>query len=173
MYLLPVLTFYKIFFKRETWRDLPKFNILKGFLQDIKDVFVNTPAQRRRYADHLKSMELHHHAKFRYLIHRMVFYAKEYIEYWPRFFKTELQDNAKNAKLAKILSILQDKQKRGVITIYIHFISIFSKEFVHTLDFFQQKNTPVFPFVELRLQHLDFYLQSNQISSNFGTSLEI
>ena len=102
----------------------------------------------------------------------MVFYAKEYIEYWPRFFETELQNNVKNTKLAKIHSILQDEEQRGVITIFIHFISIFSKEFVHTLDFFQQKNTPVFPFIELRLQHLDSYLQSNQNSSNFGTSLE-
>ena len=109
MYLLPVLTFYKIFFKRETWRDLPKFNILKGFLQDIKDVFVNTPARRRRYADHLKEHGIASPCKIPLpnttqwnSWFRMIFYVKEYIEYWPRFFETELQDNAKNAKLALV-----------------------------------------------------------------------
>jgi hypothetical protein len=64
---------------------------------------------------------------------------------------------------------------QGVITtIYFHFISPFSKEFVHThtLDFFQQKNSPIFPFIEPQLQHLDSYLQSNQVSSNFGPLIE-
>ena len=82
-------------------------------------------------------------------------------EYWPSFFENELQNNTRNEKIAKIHVILQNEQQREVITIYIHFISIFSKEFVHTLDFFQQKNALIFPFVELRLQHLNSYLQSN------------
>ncbi|RIA98096.1 hypothetical protein C1645_813137 [Glomus cerebriforme] len=120
----------------ETWRDLPQFNILKRFLQDIKDVFVNTPARRRR------------------------------------FFEAELQDNIRNEKLAKIQSILQNVREKRIITIYIHFISNFSKEFVHTLNFFQQKNTPVFPFIELQLQQLNSYLESNRILSDFGSSLE-
>src|SRR5439155_27013305 len=102
----------------------------------------------------------------------MVFYAKDHIEYWISFFEAELQDNNRNEKIAKIYGILQNKQQRRIIIIYIHFISIFSKEFVDTLDFFQQKNSPIFPFVEARLQQLTSYLQSNRTSSDFGPSLE-
>ncbi len=32
------------------------------------------------------------------------------------------------------------------------------KEFVETLDFFQQKNLPIFPFIEAQLQNLTSYL---------------
>src|SRR6266511_2604583 len=76
---------------------------------------------------------------------QMVFYTKDYIEYWPSFFEAELQENNRNEKIAKINAILHNEQQKGIIIIFIHFISIFSKEFVETLDFFQQKNLPVFP----------------------------
>lgn len=148
-------------------------------MQDIKDIFVNTPARRRRYTIHLKEHGIATPCKIPLpnvtrwnSWFRMIFYAKDYIEYWPSFFEAELQTNTRNEKIAKIHAILQDNQQRGVITIYIHFISIFSKEFVHTLDFFQQKNLPIFPFIEPRLQHLDSYLQSNRVSSNFGPIIE-
>ncbi|RIA95448.1 hypothetical protein C1645_816677 [Glomus cerebriforme] len=151
----------------------------KKFLQDIKDVFVNTSARRRQYANHLKEHGIMSPCKI--LLpnatrwnswFRIVCYAKDHIDYWPSFFEAELQDNIRNEKLAKIQSILQNVREKGIITIYIHFISNFSKEFVRTLDFFQQKNTPVFPFVELQLQQLNSYLESNRISSDFGFSLE-
>lgn len=140
------------------WRDFPQFNVLKSFLQDIKDVFVNTPARRRRYTNHLKEhgiispckIPLPNATRWNSWF-RMIIYAKDYIEYWPSFFESELQNNAGNAKLVKIHNTLQNEQERGVIVIFIHFISIFSKEFVDTLDFFQQKNMPVFPFIESRL----------------------
>lgn len=148
-------------------------------MQDIKDVFVKTPARRRRYATHLKEHGIASPCKIPLpnttrwnSWFRMVFYAKDHIDYWTSFFEAELQNNTNNEKIAKIYDILQNEQQRGVIIIYIHFISAFSKEFVDILDFFQQKNSPVFPFVEAQLQQLTSYLQSNRISSDFGPLLE-
>ena len=60
----------------------------------------------------------------------------------------------------------------GIITIYLNFISSYAKEFVQTLDFFQQLKKPVFPFVELRLQHLTAYIETYRNSDNFGPFLE-
>jgi hypothetical protein len=102
---------------------------------------------------------------------RMVLYTKEYINYWPHFFESELQENLDNTTLLDIHNTLQNEQQMGIIRIYIYFISIFSQEFIQTLDFFQQKNQPVFPYIETRLQHLATYLESNRTAENFGSDL--
>ena len=67
---------------------------------------------------------------------------------------------------------MQNEQELGVITIYLHFISSYAKEFVQDLDFFQKLKKPVFPFVELRLQHLTAYIETYRNSDNFGGILE-
>jgi len=79
---------------------------------------------------------------------RMVFYAKDHIQYWADFFKHEYEQELRNETIKTIHTTLQDPQDIGIITIYIHFISIYAKEIVQDLDFFQQQNKPVFPFVE-------------------------
>jgi hypothetical protein len=40
------------------WRILPQFNILKSFLDKIKEVFVNSPARKGRYLAYLKMHEI-------------------------------------------------------------------------------------------------------------------
>jgi len=102
---------------------------------------------------------------------KMVLYTKEYINYWPHFFESELQENSNNT-LLEIHNTLQNEHERGIITIYVYFISIFSQEFIQTLDFFQQKNLPVFPYIETRLHHLTAYLESNRTAENFGSGLD-
>jgi len=101
----------------------------------------------------------------------MVSYAKDHIIYWSSFFKEELNNDKKNNTLAAINSYFQNEQEIGIITIYLNFISSYAKEFVQDLDFFQQLKKPVFPFVELRLQHLTAYIETYRKSDNFGHSL--
>jgi hypothetical protein len=67
----------------------------------------------------------------------MIFYSKTYIEYWPEFFSHELTIDKKHETLLEINSYLQNQTNLGIIKIYINFISIFAKEFVQNLDFFQ------------------------------------
>ena len=78
----------------------------------------------------------------------MVFYAKNHIQYWADFFRREYEEESRNETVKTIYTTLQNLRDTGIITIYIYFISVFAKEFVQDLDFFQQQNKPVFPFVE-------------------------
>ena len=94
----------------------------------------------------------------------MVFYAKDHIDYWPSFYYQEHENDKNNESVLAVNKILQDEQKRGTITIYINFIAHFAQEFVQDLDFFQQQNKPVFPFVEGRLEQLTSYLEGNCIA---------
>ena len=71
-----------------------------------------------------------------------------------------------------IHTTLQNLRDVGVITIYIYFISIYAKEFVQDLDFFQQQNKPVFSFVEGRLQQLTAFIESNTTAPYFGPEIE-
>ena len=102
----------------------------------------------------------------------MVFYAKDHIQYWADFFKHEYEQELQNETIKTIHTTLQDPQDIGIITIYIHFISIYAKEIVQDLDFFQQQNKPVFPFVEGRLQQLTAFIESNINASYFGSEIE-
>jgi hypothetical protein len=71
--------------------------------------------------------------------------------------------------LKTIIDLLSNTQKFGLITIYINFISLFSRQFVQTLDFFQQQDKPVFPFVENKLQNLSACIE---VAANFGSNLD-
>lgn len=101
----------------------------------------------------------------------MVFYAKNHIDYWPSFYLEEYEKDTKHLSISVINEILQDEQKRKIITIYINFISCYAQEFVQDLDFFQQQNKPVFPFIEGRLEQLTSYLEGNLIAQDFGLDL--
>src|SRR4051794_37511658 len=88
----------------------------------------------------------------------MVFYAKDYNEYWPSFFEAELQNNVKNAKLAKIHTILQDEQEKGIIFVYIHFASVISKEFFIPLIFLNKKKCQFFNILILIYNQIELHL---------------
>ena len=50
-------------------------------------------------------------------------------------------------------------------------MSIYAKEFVQDLGFFQQ-NRPIFPLVEGRLQQLTAYIETNLTAYYFGPEIE-
>ncbi|RGB26376.1 hypothetical protein C1646_770492 [Rhizophagus diaphanus] len=81
--------------------------------------------------------------------------------------KREYEEESQNETVKTIYTTLQNLRDTGIITIYIYFISIFTKEFVQDLDFFQQQNKPVFPFVEGQLQQLTAFIESNITASYF------
>ncbi|CAG8665880.1 11777_t:CDS:2 [Rhizophagus irregularis] len=46
LFLLDSATYMKKYYRKDTWRTLPQFRILKEFLDKIKKVFVHSPARR-------------------------------------------------------------------------------------------------------------------------------
>ena len=148
------------------------------FLSKIKETFVHAPARKGHYLTHLRMHGIEKPCKIPLpnatrwnSWFKMVFYAKDHINYWPSFYYEEYERDKNNESISTINEILQNEQKKGIVTIYINFISCFAQEFVQDLDFFQQQNKPVFPFVEGRLEQITSYLEGNRMAQNFGPDL--
>ena len=73
----------------------------------------------------------------------MVFYTNEHIQYWKDFFNNELSLNSQNEILKTITSLLNSQTQYRLLTIYISFITIFAKQFVQDIDFFQTQNKSI------------------------------
>ena len=84
----------------------------------------------------------------------------------------EHERDKNNESISTINETLQNEITKGIIIIFINFIACFAQEFVQDLDFFQQQNKPVFPFVEGCLEQLTSYIEGNRIAQNFGPDLE-
>ena len=54
----------------------------------------------------------------------MVDYTKTYLPYWNSFFQDELSNDPTNETLKKITKTLSDPYEFGIVSIYIHFISL-------------------------------------------------
>ena len=145
----------------------------------VKDCFVRSPARRGRYLAHLRHYGISSPCKIPLPVStrwnswfKMVEYTKTHLPYWNSFFQDELTNDTTNETLKKITKTLSDPYEFGIISIYIHFISIYAKQFVQDTDFFQKQNKPIFPFVERRLNHLSAFLESNCNSQDFGLDLD-
>ena len=145
----------------------------------IKECFVRSPARRGRYLTHLRHHGISSPCKIPlpvstrwYSWFKMVEYTKTHLPYWNSFFQDELTNDTTNETLKKITKTLSDPYEFGIISIYIHFISIYAKQFVQDTDFFQKQNKLIFPFVERRLNHLSAFLESNCNSQDFGLDLD-
>ncbi|PKC56963.1 hypothetical protein RhiirA1_473230 [Rhizophagus irregularis] len=79
---------------------------------------------------------------------------------------------AKDETLKNILKTLSNPFKFGTISVYIHFIFIYARQFIQDTDFLQKQNKPIFPFVEGCLNHLSAFLKSNCNSQDFGPDLD-
>src|SRR5687767_10651158 len=135
----------------------------------MKDTFVKSPARKRRYLTHLQmngilsSRQIPLPNKTRWSSwFRMIFYLKDHIQFWPGFYEAEYQLDSRNKTIATINSTLCSEQNYKIIVIFVHFICIYAIEFVQDLDFFQQQDKPLFPFVEGRLMQLTSFLESNR-----------
>ena len=164
---------------RDTWRTFAHFEYIKTLLQKIKDCFVHSPARKNRYLAHLRFNGIASPRKIPLPVKtrwntwfEMVFYANEHIQYWMDFFNDELSLEPQHETLKSITSLLNSQTKYRLIKIYISFITIFAKQFVQDLDFFQTQNNPIFPYVESRLANLTAYIQNNRTADFFGGELE-
>jgi hAT family C-terminal dimerisation region len=140
---------------------------------------VYSPARKNRYLNHLRlngnasPRKIPLPVKTRWNTwFEMVFYTNEHIQYWGDFFNNELSLEPQHETLKSITSLLNSQTKYRLIKIYISFITIFAKQFVQDLDFFQTQNKPVFPYVESRLTNLTAYIQNNRTADFFGCELE-
>ena len=102
----------------------------------------------------------------------MVFYTNGHIQYWKDFFNEESSLDSQNETLKSITSLLNSQIKYNLITIYLSFITIFAKQFVQDLDFFQIQNKPIFPYIKSKLTNLTAYIQNNCTADFFGSELE-
>jgi len=102
----------------------------------------------------------------------MVFYTNGHIQYWKDFFNEESSLDSQNETLKSITSLLNSQIKYNLITIYLSFITIFAKQFIQDLDFFQIQNKPIFPYIESRLTNLTAYIKNNCTTDFFGSELE-
>ena len=80
---------------------------------------------------------------------KMVFYSKDYIQFWPGFYEAEYQLDPQHETITTINSTLHSEEDYKIILIFIHFICIYAIEFVQDLDFFQQQDKPLFQNVKL------------------------
>src|SRR5688500_8536240 len=92
--------------------------------------------------------------------------------YFQTYINNELSLDSQNETLKIITSLLNPQTQYKLLTIYLSFITIFAKQFVQDLDFFQIQNKPIFPYVESRLANLTAYIQNNRTADFFGSQLE-
>jgi len=149
-------------------------------LARVKDFFVRSPARKHRYLEHLRLHGISSPCKIPLPVatcwnswFEMVDYTRRHLQYWSSFFQDELAKDQSNDTLKKITNNLFNPYEFGVISIYIHFISVHARQFIQDTNFFQQQNKPVFSFIERRLYHLNAFLQSNCNSSDFGSEIDL
>ena len=138
------------------------FSNVKKLLYDIKAVFVTSPARRSRYLTFLKNHGILSPRKIPLPVvtrwntwFEMIFYTLEHLFLLHDFFKKEFEDNSiDSTTIEKVLTTLDNSNELGLIHTYLHFISIYAREFVQDLEFFQSQNKPLFPFVYARLKQL-------------------
>ena len=85
---------------------------------------------------------------------KMAFYVNDHYQLLRNFYLEE-QKNDSNETIEKLVEIFNDSTKNGCIQIYLSFIKIHAQKFINDLNFFQQENLPLFPFIEGRLEQLD------------------
>ena len=83
----------------------------------------------------------------------------------------EEQRNDSNEMIENLVKIFNDTTNNGCVQIYLSFIKIYAQKFINDLNFFQQENLPLFPFVEGRLEQLGVYIDNGMSMENFDQTL--
>ncbi|KAF0510690.1 transcription factor e2f6 [Gigaspora margarita] len=163
----------------DTWRTFPYFKYVKSLLQKVKDYFVYSAARKNRYFSHLRFNGIKSPRKIFLPVKtqwntwfEIVFYSNEYIQYWSDFFNDKLSLDLQYETLKSITFFLNSQTEYNLIKIYILFITIFAKQFIQDLDFFQIQNKSIFSYIENGLTNLIAFIQSNHIADFFGSELE-
>ena len=128
----------------ETWFNFSHFSIIKEFLFKIKTIFVTSPARRSRYVTFLKNHGISRPQKVPLPVvtrwntwFEMIYYVFNHFSLIHDFFKDESKNNSTDT-IEKILLTLDNFNNLGLIRIYLHFISVYSQEFIYNLNFLRQ-----------------------------------
>ncbi|CAB5359086.1 unnamed protein product [Rhizophagus irregularis] len=103
---------------------------------------------------------------------RMAFHVYQNLDYIRGFYNEEGKENS-TPIIEKINSAFTDQQINGCIEIYLTFIQENAQQFVADLDFFQQENKPMFPFIEQRLQQLEARITMGKTMTNVGSTMDL
>ena len=88
----------------------------------------------------------------------------------PQLYLKEQKDDS-NETIEDLVKIFNDTASNGCVQIYLSFIKIHAQKFIDDLNFFQQENLPLFPFIEGRLEQLNVYINNGITLENFGEPL--
>ncbi|GBC10765.1 hypothetical protein RclHR1_09890005 [Rhizophagus clarus] len=145
----------------EAWVSINYFQDVHQLLANIKQTFVYSKSRKVRYKSYLqrqgvsnpKNIPLSNTTRWNTWF-RMAFHVYQNLDYIRGFYNEESKENS-TPMIEKINSAFTDQQINGRIEIYLAFIQENAQQFVADLDFFQQENKPIFPFIEQRLQQLE------------------
>ncbi|CAB4391603.1 unnamed protein product [Rhizophagus irregularis] len=145
----------------EAWVSINYFQVVHQLLANIKQTFVYSRSRKVHYISYLqrqgvsnpKNIPLSNTTRWNTWF-RMAFNVYQNLDYIRGFYNEEGKENS-TPIIEKINSAFTDQQINGRIEIYLTFIQENAQQFVADLDFFQQENKPMFPFIEQRLQQLE------------------
>ena len=154
------------------------FQDVHQLLANIKQTFVYSKSRKVRYISYLKrqgvsnpkNIPLSNTTRWNTWF-RMAFHIYQNLDYIRGFYNEESRENS-TPIIEKINSAFTDQQINGRIEIYLAFIQENAQQFVADLDFFQQENNPIFPFIEQRLQQLEARITTGKTATNFGPTMD-
>jgi hypothetical protein len=155
------------------------FQDVHQLLANIKQTFVYSKSRKVRYILYLrrqgvpnaKNIPLFNTTRWNTWF-RMAFYVYQNLDYIRGFYNEEKNKENATPTIEKINSAFTDQQSNGRIEIYLAFIQDNAQQFVADLDFFQQENKPMFPFIEQRLQQLEARIIMGKTLNNFGPTID-
>ena len=101
---------------------------------------------------------------------KMAFYVSDHYQHLRNFYLEE-QKNDSNETIENLIKIFNNTTNNGCVQIYLFFIKIYAQKFINDLNFFQQENLPLFPYVEGRLEQLGIYINNGMSTEHFDESL--
>ena len=170
---------YYLYIFREAWTSINYFQDVHQLLANIKQTFVYCKSRKVRYISYLQrqgisnptNIPLSNATRWNTWF-RMAFYVYQYLDHIRGFYNEESKENS-TPIIEKINSAFTNLQINGRIEIYLAFIKENAQQFVNDLDFFQQENKPIFPFIEQRLQQLDARITMGKTMTNVGPTMEL
>ncbi|CAG8530901.1 814_t:CDS:2, partial [Scutellospora calospora] len=69
--------------------------------------------------------------------------------------------------IEKIVAIFNDQQEYRRVWIYLTFIKNYGQQFIRDLDFFQTENSPIFLFIEGRIEQLESMINMGKLATTF------
>ncbi|GBC06716.1 hypothetical protein RclHR1_00700015 [Rhizophagus clarus] len=163
----------------EAWVSINYFQDVHQLLANIKQTFVYSKSRKVCYKSYLqrqgvsnpKNIPLSNTTRWNTWF-RMAFHVYQNLDYIRGFYNEESKENS-TPMIEKINSAFTDQQINGRIEIYLAFIQENAQQFVADLDFFQQENKPIFPFIEQRLQQLEARITMGKTITNVGSTMDL